>query len=251
MATGPGGRQIAVWQQDGASGNLIAAALRGAGGAWTGPETVNGAQRANGAPRAAITTSLVPVVVWSSEGNNLAEGNGSYRDGAGVWNATSLGGSQDDSVNLGDLDADGDGNALTAFRDRQGVFSAGFDAGGPRISTVSIPAGGTIGQSLGFSATAGDDNWSEVKGISWLFGDGTGADGATVSHAYGAPGGFVATARVGAVEQRHRAVRHGDHPRGAGRPPAIRAARPTPTRTGSRTAATTATAPRARKRSRP
>ena len=95
---------------------------------------------------------------------------------------------------LGYIAADGDGNALTAWADPNGVFSAGFDGAGPRFGTVSLPAG-VVGQALPFSATA-DDNWSTVAGISWLFGDGTGAAGASVSHVYGAAGSYVATARA-------------------------------------------------------
>jgi hypothetical protein len=188
VATGSDGRQLAVWQQSGASGDQIAAALRGPGGLWAGPETASGTVTGNGAPHAAITTSGVPVVAWSSNANNSADANGSHRDTAGDWHPVLLGSSQDDSVSLGDLDRDGDGNALTAFRHRGGVFVAGFDAGGPRFSAFSLPSGG----SLIFSAAAAD-NWSNPVSISWLFGDGSGASGATVSHAYGVAGTFVAT----------------------------------------------------------
>jgi PKD domain-containing protein len=196
LATGPDGRQLAAWQQTGQSGDQIAAAVRSAGGGWVGPETAGATPNLTGGPRAAITTTGVPAVAWASSADNLAEAHGSYRNAAGVWNRTTLGSSGDDTVYLDDLDADGDGNALTAFRHRGGLFTAALDAGGPRFSAVSIPAGGTVGQSLPFSAAAGDDNWSSVAGISWLFGDGTGADGASVSHAYGAAGTFTATARV-------------------------------------------------------
>ena len=58
--------------------------LRSAGGDWVGPETVSGTVRGNDAPHAAITTSGVPVVAWSSNANNeSADANGSHRDAAG------------------------------------------------------------------------------------------------------------------------------------------------------------------------
>jgi PKD domain len=194
IATGADGAQLAVWPQNGQSGDEIAAGVRSAGGAWTGPETVSGTVRGNlTSPQAAITTSGVPVVAWSSSANNFANANGSHRDGGGTWHPVLLGSSQDDSVNLGDLDADGDGNALTAFRDRDGVFAAGFDGGGPRFDSFSAPSTGTVGATLAFAATA-DDNWSGVSGISWLFGDGGAGVGGAVNHAYAAAGGFTAAA---------------------------------------------------------
>jgi PKD domain len=192
IATGTNGAQLTVWPQTGPSGDQIAAAVRSSGGDWTGPETVSGTVRGNNAPRAAITTSEVPVVAWSSSAANFANANASHRDVAGDWHPVLLDSSQDDSVSLGDLDADGDGNALTAFRHRGGVFAAGFDGAGPRFSTFSVPSGPAT-QPLAFAAAA-DDNWSAVDSIAWLFGDGTGAPGAAVSHAYGAPGGYTATA---------------------------------------------------------
>ena len=193
IATGADGAQLAVWPQDGPSGDQIAAGVRSAGGDWTGPETVSGTVRGNiTSPHAAITTSGVPVVAWSSSVSGSANANGSHRDAAGAWHPVPLGSSQDDSVNLGDLDADGDGNALTAFRHRGGVFAAGFDGAGPRFSALSLPAGG-VGQSLPFSAAA-DDNWSAPASIAWLFGDGAGAPGASVSHGYGSAGNYTAAA---------------------------------------------------------
>ncbi len=191
IATGADGAQLAVWPQTGPSGDQIAAGLRSAGGDWTGPETVSGTVRGNGAPHAAITTTGVPVVAWSSNANNSADANGSHRDAAGDWHPVLLGSSQDDSVSLGDLDPDGDGNALTAFRHRGGVFAAGFDGGGPRFTAFSLPSG-TEGQAP-FSAAA-DDNWSPPVSIAWLFGDGAGAPGASVSHEYSAAGTFTAIA---------------------------------------------------------
>jgi hypothetical protein len=206
IAAGAGGAQLAAWQQSGASGEQIAAGVRSAGGDWVGPETVSGTVRVNDAPYVAITTSGVPVVAWSSNANNeSADANGSHRDAAGVWHPVLLGRSQDDSVSLGDLDPDGDGNALTAFQHRGGVFTSGFDGGGPRFTGFSVPAAGAAGETLGFSGTA-EDNWSGVAGISWRFGDGGTAFGGAVTHAYGAGGEFnaaaTATDGVGNVSRR-------------------------------------------------
>ena len=101
---------------------------------------------------------------------------GAYRAADGTWDEQNLGVETGNTVYLDDLAVDGEGNALTAWTDSTGTSTAGFDGAGPRFTTFSLPSG-PAGQALGFSATA-DDNWSAVTGISWLFGDGTGAAGA-------------------------------------------------------------------------
>ena len=191
VAAGADGAEVALWQQSGASGAQMSAALRPAGGTWGGVENAGDPRAGAARPLAAFTTTQIPVAAWSSEGGNLAVANGSHRDAAGAWHPVALGSSQDDSVELGDLAADGDGNALTAWRHRGGVFTAGFDGAGPRISAFSLPAG-SVGQAP-FSAAA-DDNWSPPASIAWLFGDGAGAPGASVTHEYSAAGTFTATA---------------------------------------------------------
>jgi hypothetical protein len=132
---------------------------------------------------------------------------GSHRDTSGAWDPVTLtpGLAAEGTVYLGDIAADGDGNALTAWKEPTGVFTAGFDGGGPRFDSFSVPATGTAGATLPFSATA-DDNWSGLSRIEWGFGDGGSAVGGDVSHAYAAPGGFTATATaVDGVDNRTQA----------------------------------------------
>jgi len=193
VAAGSVGAEVALWQQRGSGGGQISAAVRGPGGTW-GPVEDAGDPRGGAArPLAAITSTGVPVAAWSSEGDNLAVANGSHRDAAGVWRPVALGSSQDDTVFLADLAADGDGNALTAYRHRGGVFTAGFDGGAPRFGSVGYSGFEIAGQPLSFFTDV-SDAWSGVASISWLFGDGGGASGASVSHAYASAGTFSATA---------------------------------------------------------
>ena len=193
IATGADGAQLAVWPQSGEGGDQIAAALRSAGGGWVGPETVGGTVGNDVAARGDHHVRRPRGGVELERWTTARMRNGSHRDAAGAWHPVLLGSSQDDSVSLGDLDPDGDGNALTGFRHRGGVFTSGFDGGGPRFSGFSVPAAGDAGETLDFSAAA-EDNWSGVTGISWLFGDGGTASGGAVTHVYGAGGEFNATA---------------------------------------------------------
>ena len=183
------GTQLALWQQ----GAQMSAALRdGPGSAWGPTEDAGDIPVSSSVPYGAFTAGGVPVAAWASPFTGGAP-IGSHREG-GTWDPVGLGptvrgGPPPDAVFLGDLEADGQGDALTAWRDGSGVATAAFDAAAPRFTALSLPGGG----STTFSAAA-SDNWSGPPGISWLFGDGAGAIGNTVSHVYGGPGTFTAAA---------------------------------------------------------
>lgn len=71
------------------------------------------------------------------------------------------------------------------------VYAAGFDAAPPTLSNVLIPPTAQATFPAAFSATA-SDVWSAPT-VSWNFGDGATADGASASHAYGTPNPYTAT----------------------------------------------------------
>jgi PKD repeat protein len=66
------------------------------------------------------------------------------------------------------------------------IFLSERDAVPPTVSAVALPSSIATGTSVRMSATA-TDNLSPVT-IDWDFGDGSRAAGASVTHAYGAPG---------------------------------------------------------------
>jgi hypothetical protein len=186
VATGPDGRQLAAWRQ----GSVVAAALRPAGGAWDSPETAGLADSTGAIPFAALTAAEVPVLAWGTAARGQGIARGAHRNAAG-WQAVALGPPPGNGASLGDLVADGQGNAVTAWGDVGGVEASGFDGAGPRFSAFSLPSGSLV--AAPFSAAAADD-WSQPTSIAWAFGDGAGAPGASVTHAYGAAGTFTATA---------------------------------------------------------
>jgi hypothetical protein len=72
------------------------------------------------------------------------------------------------------------------------VQARGFGASLPSISSVTIPAGVKTGATASFTAQA-SDFWGPVT-LSWDFGDGTAAaTGASVTHAFTAPGAHTVT----------------------------------------------------------
>ena len=64
-----------------------------------------------------------------------------------------------------------------------------LDTAPPMFGPISVPARGVAGQRVALSANA-TDALSPTTTISWEFGDGSQADGAMVSHVFGAPGTY-------------------------------------------------------------
>lgn len=82
------------------------------------------------------------------------------------------------------------GDAVAAWRRFDGshwiLQSAGYDANPPVFRSISIPAGGTVGETVSVAADP-FDVWG-IASSSISFGDGGIAPGAAASHVYGAPG---------------------------------------------------------------
>jgi hypothetical protein len=89
------------------------------------------------------------------------------------------------------------------------VFVGGLDGGTPpQLSAVDVPAATVTGTQATFSAQASDT--MGVRGLHWDFGDGSSADGASVSHTYASPGVFTVTVtttdRAGNTSSLSRAI---------------------------------------------
>ena len=69
------------------------------------------------------------------------------------------------------------------------VLASVLDLMPPGIGPVSVPTKGKAGEPLSFSASAGD-YWSDSP-ITWDFGDGTAATGATVTHVFANAGSYL------------------------------------------------------------
>lgn len=120
-----------------------------------------------------------------------------------------------------DVAADGAGDALASWTatdalGTRSVSAAAFQASGPRLSAVSVPASGTTGASLSFSASA-TSAFATVAQTTWAFGDGSPlAGGASVSHAYAHAGDYsvtvTSTDSVGNTTQATRQVTIADPP---------------------------------------
>ena len=92
------------------------------------------------------------------------------------------------------IDAVGDATVIWSRSDGLNRIAqvAGYDASPPQMRGLSVPPTGTVGVPVAFSASP-FDVWP-LASTSFTFGDGGGASGTSVSHAYSAPGVYQVTA---------------------------------------------------------
>jgi hypothetical protein len=72
------------------------------------------------------------------------------------------------------------------------VQAAVFDVTDPQLRSISMPATARAGLPVALAADP-FDAWSALTSVSWSFGDGAGAAGASVAHAFNKPGQFDVT----------------------------------------------------------
>ena len=197
------GNAVAVWSRKlptGADPYAVQTAGRAAGSlAWTPLNTFSEPGVDLAQPQLASSRQGAAIVAWRRGMDRI--------DGAAKAGGAVFGPSQPLSASGGnpvfpDVAMDPDGNGAAAWERIPPpdtlVEVAGYDGAGPRLSGLSIPAGGDTGQPLTFGVGA-TDVWSAVQSVGWSFGDGAAAPGAQVTHTYEPAGGSF-TATVTAVD---------------------------------------------------
>lgn len=201
VAIDAAGNAVAVWlhPDDGHHINrgILQAAVRPAGGEWSEPEDLSAAgedQAANN-PALAMNGAVGAVAVWRQNDGGEYRVLASVRPPGGEWSEPEDLSAAGEDADLPDLSLDAAGNGIAVFG-RNGddgplVQASGYDFVGPRLDALQIPATGTAGESISFSASPFD---MFLAGTSWTFGDGQGAGGNAVSHTYSAAGTYQVTA---------------------------------------------------------
>ncbi len=214
VAVDPAGDAIALWRRYDGADYVIQSASRPAGGAWQSPVDLSEAGENASEPQVTVDPSGNAVAVWSrSNGTNTIVQSASKSAG-GFWQSPvdlSAAGQNAEAPRLAvdpagdaldlsaigrnafepELATDPEGDAVAAWSRFDGtdtiVQGAGYDAAGPRLRSLSIPLASTVRQPLAFSVSP-FDVWSAIGAISWSFGEGATASGASVSHTYASPG---------------------------------------------------------------
>lgn len=146
------------------------------------------------APQVAVNGAGNATVVWErSNGTNEIIEAASGLAASGSWQTPVSLSAAGKEAGEPQVALDAQGNAVAVWKRFDGADyiaeAAGFDAAGPLLNSLAIPATGTVGQSLAFSVSP-FDVWSALGATSWSFGDGTSQMGTSVTHAYGAPGTY-------------------------------------------------------------
>ncbi len=204
LAVAPGGEAVAVWETLAAIDENSPVAVQGAirsSGTWLSAQNLSAEvpfKKLPRLPRVAINPAGSAIVAWQvpTGSGNVVEGN--VRTAGGGWTGAKLLSAASAGAVEPAVAIDPEGNGLVAWRavktDKvdERIQAVGFDAAGPRLDQLAIPSTGTVGQTLGFSV-APSDAWSTFAGSSWNFGDGGGASGTNVTHAFSQPGTYQVT----------------------------------------------------------
>ncbi|MCW2978480.1 MAG: hypothetical protein JWO14_207 [Solirubrobacterales bacterium] len=192
VAVDPAGDAVAVWERYDGADYIVQASTSPPGGSWQTPVDLSAAGQDAIEPQVAVDPDGDAVAVWENETDLNAEA--ASRPSGGSWQApVAIPGGHDAHVPQVAVDPAGD--ALAVWEGYEGghiVQAAAYDATGPQLRSLSIPAAGTVGQSLAFSVSP-LDVWSALGPVSWNFGDGAETGGAGVSHTYTAPGNYTVT----------------------------------------------------------
>lgn len=198
VAVDPNGNGVAIWR---AANNTIQAASRAGGGAFGAAQLGISAPTASG-PRVVLDSAGNAISVWRRSDGEGQRVEAAIRPLGGQFGAVKTLSKPFNALDPA-LSMDGLGNAFAiwplddpALPDNADLFAqfAVYDSSPPDLTAVSAPASGVTGTPFAFSASA-FDVWSPVS-ISWSFGDGTSANGATVSHAYAATGTYAVTIKA-------------------------------------------------------
>lgn len=191
------GNAGAIWL----SGGQIVSAVRTGIGGFSPPLPLSGATALSGqAVAASPNGDAIAVFIGTSNGNDAVfsarrRAATEFRDVTPVA-ATPPGGATV-FFNAPAIALDDEGNAFAVWQahvsgpETYSAQVAGFDPVPPAITAADVPAAGTAGQTVAMSAAATDRMSSPSLHVD--FGDGSGADGSSVQHIYGAAGAYTVT----------------------------------------------------------
>lgn len=196
LAVADSGATTVGWTARGAAGTSVVTAVRTSGGAWQPAAVLTGS--GTGATLVDLVGNAAgrTAAVWFSSASRSLTPHVSTRSGDGAWSQpTTL--STPTSAPQADVSVDRAGDVLTAWclADAGGTTAAigsrVLDSAPPVVGALRVPATGRLRQALAMEAPV-SDTWS-AHSVTWAFGDGSGAEGSSVTHAYPRPGTYTVT----------------------------------------------------------
>jgi hypothetical protein len=195
IAVDPAGNAVAVWRRLDGTRNVVQAATRAAGGTWQQPVDISAADADAVLPQVAMDPRGATVVVWLRADGDHDVVQSAARPPGGAWQppVDVSGAGYDAFEPRVALDAEGNATAVWRGQRQDGsaivAQSAGYDAAGPRLRALSIPASGVAGSPVSLSVDP-LDVWSPLAATTWSFGDGASATGAAVTHTFAGLGSY-------------------------------------------------------------
>lgn len=194
VAVDPVGNAVAVWKRYDGANYITQASSRPAGGTWGVPQNLSVSGEHTYNPQIAVDPNGNAFAVWWRGPGPSPKAQKAIRAPAGGWSAPSDLSAPGQIGTHPAVAADPNGNAVAVWQRFDGanqiVQAAGYDAAGPKLNSLAVPASGSAGAPLGFSVSP-LDVWSPVTDVSWILGDGQSASGAAVTHAYSAAGSYA------------------------------------------------------------
>lgn len=196
---GSGGNAVAVWRRSNGTNDIVQAAMRAAAGAWEMAKDLSAPGEDAGQARVALNESGNAVAVWRrADGTNYVV-QAAARPSGGAWQASPNLSVPKPYASGPRIAADPAGNALAVWERRADIGTtdviqaAPYDAAGPVLRNVRVPAAAFARQRIAFSV-APFDVWSALGGEPlWMFGDGVNASGLAVRHRYLRGGTYTVT----------------------------------------------------------
>jgi hypothetical protein len=213
LAVDGGGTAVIAWRRVAAGGDRIQAALRPPGGPAGPAVDLSPAGSGGAEPSVAVDAAGRAVVAWRRADGSDPRVQVATRDPgngfAAAVDVSARGAVVDDPA----VALDGAGNGVVAWRRAAGaddiVQMAGLDDAAPVLTDLEVPATAVAGAPVRLGVRA-HDVWSALApGPTWSFAAGAGAVGASVEHAFPAPGEYTvrvvqadAVGRVAVAERR-------------------------------------------------
>jgi PKD repeat protein len=186
VAIDAGGDAVAVWQRFNGANNIVQAAIRSAGGAFSAPVNLSATGRDAFDSQVAMDQGGDAVAVWSRFVGGDVRVQAANRPAGGGFSAEANLSAAGEDATLPQVAMDQAGDALAAWSRFNGANliaqAAGFDAVGPQLRNLSVPGSGSTGSPVSFSVSP-FDVWGPVS-TGWSFGDGASASGRSVSHTF-------------------------------------------------------------------
>jgi hypothetical protein len=196
VAIGAGGQTAATWLRVNGVGNYTVRGATGAVGAtWGTPVDLSGSGVVSEGG-VAVETDGTTVAVYRAPGGASDEVLARRKPLGAAWSEPVALSPSTSSADSGEVVAAPGGGAVAVWarpeKPDKFIEAAAYDATGPLLRSLSIPASGVVGQLASFSVSP-LDAWSTLGATSWSFGDGGSATGNAVSHAYSGAGTYAVT----------------------------------------------------------